>query len=154
MNGRYRVVICMMAALLFSQAYAEQRVLFSFDESGHYVHRIFSVNARRSLKQLEAAERREQTDPLATALAQMKPGRATLIWQSQNLDWLATTHVPDPRITHSPEHASNSNATRAGLLTGGWIADGPDEAERVLVLLPAHPILNLGLERWPLWLTR
>lgn len=138
--------------LICSQSFATQRVLIKFDESGFRVHQVISVEDRRAMMSRVKPEATRDIASLSAAMRSLKSGQATLVWQDQNLEWIETTVVPDPRITHSPSHVVGGFASRADLLSGAWIADGPDRAWRVVVLLPAVAEIGLAFEQWPLWL--
>ena len=154
MSNQSFFIALLLLASFCSPAKAEQRVLFSFDESGHQVHKVFDIGTRRSLHDSESLKGSATSRSVESAMLLMVPGQATLIWQDQDMQWLATTSVPDPRVAHSPGHTSGFDATRVGLQEGAWMANGPEQAARVIVVLPHNASLNLGSEQWPLWLTR
>ncbi|MBX2879198.1 MAG: hypothetical protein KTR32_04655 [Granulosicoccus sp.] len=146
------ISVLVMLTVLVTPAQSALRVLFSFDETGYRINKIIPLVQTTTL----SAGTDQPVVPirsLTVARQSVKPGQATLIWQSSDGQYLATSFVPDPRIAHSPLPAQGSNITRVGLTSGAWLADGPDQAERVVILLPEQPLLNLAREQWPLWLT-
>jgi hypothetical protein len=146
------IVVGLLVASFGTQACAAQRVLIRFDESGFHVHRVIRIEHSGAMTSNSNTESDSAVASLSAALQKLTSGRATLIWQDQNLEWIEATVVPDPRITHSPSHADGDYASRTDLSSGAWIADGPDDARRVVVLLPAAEELGLAFEQWPLWL--
>lgn len=146
------LVVGFLVGSIGIQAHAAQRVLIRFDESGFHVHRVIRIEQSGAMTSRIDSKTDNAVTSLSAALQTLTSGRATLIWQDQNLEWIEATVVPDPRITHSPSHALGGHASRTDLLAGAWIADGPDNARRVVVLLPAAAELGLAFEQWPLWL--
>ncbi|MFK7891023.1 MAG: hypothetical protein AB8B63_09445 [Granulosicoccus sp.] len=135
-------------------AEAAQRVLIDFSESGFAVVKVVSVpgiDYNRSVDDDGTGQKPGFTN-VADAIESLKPGQAMLIWQNEKLEWLHVSTFDDPRIVQSPMHATSVIDSRAGLARGAWIADGPDDAERVVLLIAENQLLGLQFEQWPLWL--
>lgn len=143
--------LCLLGVTLNTPVHAQLRVLLGFDETGHHVHQIVRVVARKTYKSQPDADRNTSTS-MSAAISAMQPGEATLVWQDAQLEVLEITQVPDPRIVHSAASAPGVDASWVGSASGAWLVDGPDNAEHVVILLPENPDLQLVSERWPLWL--
>lgn len=165
--------------LVVANVEADLRVLFRFDASGHFVHRIFQVASQQQLAtgKLSASQSPNQTENLTPALpvSSIDRGRSwqnaavskirskqtgpvdgfvRLAWFDLSGNELTQTEVPDPRIVHSPSHTDGINASRNGLAVGAWLASGPDSATSVTVSFPESTILGLAAEFWALDLMR
>lgn len=122
---------------------AELRVLFRFDDTGTHVYRLYQVDDDIDLQNStgsSSADASSKTD-------------AVLTWLDANGDILAVTRVPDPRMAYSPGHVEGTGPSRIGLLTGAWVASGPDRAESVVVTFPERASLSLAPEIWTLSLS-
>ncbi|MFT4728460.1 MAG: hypothetical protein ACI9UN_002969 [Granulosicoccus sp.] len=164
--------------LIFGNVEADIRVLFRFDASGHFVHRIYQISgqqkqatakisptknsnqATNSVRPFPASpidRGRSWQNALVPEIRRKQQGTvdgfARLVWFDLSGNDLAQTEVPDPRIVHSPSHTLGVNASRNGLTDGAWLASGPESAVRVTVLLPESMILGLATEFWILELT-
>jgi hypothetical protein len=151
------------------------RVLFSFDESGHFVHRIIQVTSQENpvaakisftkdfnqtassgppLSASPIERGRSWQNALVSEVRRKQTGAmdgfARLVWFGVSGVELFQTEVPDPRIVHSPGHTEGVDASQNGLTAGAWLAAGPDLAVRVTVSLPETPFLGLAAEFWNL----
>ena len=168
-----KCLLILGALLVSGSVQADIRVLFRFDESGHFVHRIIQTASQR---QLSSAKRSHSENSHHTAkpvrpetASPIDRGRdwqnasipthrrtdaglseefATLVWLDASGDELIKTEVSDPRIVHSPSHAEGFNASQSGLAAGAWLATGPDLAVRVHIFLPESVVLGLPSEVW------
>lgn len=165
--------LLLVAALLFANsAFADLRLLIRFDESGHHLHRLFTVAPREILSKAstmqDTSARSNKSQPIteatpiargrsvATASADPTPGRSVqgidgfvrLVWEDSSGLQLAQTLLPDPRVVHSPTHITGVQASRAALTSGAWLATGPAEANSVTILLPESLPLGLSAETW------
>lgn len=165
--------------LIVGSVEADIRVLIRFDESGHYVHRVFQVAVRQDLSAVRAArvQNLNQSDAVAKPLpvspiqrgrswqnAQVSEGRkkqsnvtdgfARLVWFDNTGKELTQTEVDDPRIVHSPSHTEAVNASRSGKTEGAWLVSGPESAVKVTISLPESTVLSLAAELWILDLSR
>lgn len=155
--------------LVVGHAEAEIRVLFSFDPSGHFVHKIYKVADQQTGVTPSGAKAAGSAVEIAVSPiergrswknAQVPEVRAKqqeilnryvkLVWFDASGTELAQTEVPDPRVVHSPSHTEGFNASRNGLTEGAWLAAGPDSAVRVDISLPELPLLGLAAEFWTL----
>lgn len=137
MQTGYWLGLCLGLSLSGS-VYADLKVLFTFDASGIKVQQVVettgsAVNYRASLSELPV-----------TAVE----NTVTIRWMAASGQLLAVTHMPDPRITSSPEHVNPSSVTRVGLIEGAWVGDGPAGTERVTVEFSGYPALGLAPESW------
>jgi uncharacterized protein YcfL len=169
--------LLLVGCLLFGgQANADLRVLFRFDGSGHFVHRVIPVNygqdssrSKKSSQQnasqilnslpVSAIERgrswkNAEVSQLRKKQANYLDGFVRLTWFDAAGVELAQTEVPDPRVAHSPSHAEGFNASRSEVLEGAWLATGPDLATSVSISLPESSKLDLAAEYWNLELRR
>lgn len=130
-------------ALFASPLQADIRVLFRFDNAGVQVHHVVQVE--------------ETTDfsisSRAKSIAGMPEGPIVMSWFDENGELLASTEVADPRVAHSPNHTDAFVQSRHGLESGGWLANGPDGAESVVVTMPEKSALGLVSESWELSLS-
>lgn len=166
-------LILVGSLLIVANVKADLRVLFRFDASGHFVHRIFPVASRQQLaiKKLSALESPKNIENSAPPFqissidrgrswqnAAVSEGRrkqigpvdgfVRLAWFDLSGNELVQTELPDPRVVHSPSHAEGINASRNGLTEGAWLASGPDSAVSVTISLPESTILGLAAEFW------
>ena len=178
---RFLMILLVTSLAFVSVAEADIRVLFRFDESGHEVHRVFSMAPRISFKQSSvdssdgegiSARRRNLSQQ---SMSPIEAGRSASIGiESESfsrskkevgeycrLDWydaagnrISTTQAPDPRITRSISHINSNSDVLAVVKQGGWVATGPDEATYVQVFLPQMIALALGPEQWHVDLER
>lgn len=128
----------------------EQRVLMSFDNSGHHVRHIVMSQSRRSMQSTvkdNAASHIEHSD-IEALISRLRPGFALLVWKNNAGHSNVQTKVPDPRVSHAPAHINGSGKSRLGKREGAWLVVGPDSATSVNILLPANPSLGLGFEQW------
>lgn len=162
-------------AVFFSNAaFADVRLLIRFDESGHYLHRLFSVAAPQKLGKSLALESTSDSSTISPPSIESTPiargrsiasastspsvgrsfngidGFVRLIWEGTQGQALAQTLLPDPRVVHSPNHIHGVQASRTGLSKGAWLATGPSEAVSVTILLPESLPLSLAAETWVL----
>ena len=170
----------LMGSLLISgHLQAEIRVLFSFDASGHFVHRVIQLANREELTAAKISAPVNRSKAANSALSfsaspidrgrswknavvseerkkqtAVVDGFARLVWFDMSGNELTQTELPDPRIVHSPSHAEGFNASRSGLKAGAWLAAGPESAFRVTVFFPESTILGLAAEFWSLDLVR
>jgi hypothetical protein len=165
--------------LISGHLQAEIRVLFSFDESGHFVHRIIQLANREELNAAKISPRINRNQAAKSALTfssspidrgrswknavgseerrkqtAVVDGFVRLVWFDMSGNELTQTELPDPRIVHSPSHAEGFNASRSGLKAGAWLANGPESAFKVTVFFPESTILGLAAEFWSLDLVR
>jgi hypothetical protein len=161
--------------LIFGNVEADIRVLFRFDASGHFVHRIYQIGGQQkqaaanisSTKNSNQATNSVRSFPVSpiergrswqnASVPEVRrkqqgavDGFAQLVWFDLSGNDLVQTEVPDPRIVHSPSHTLGFNASRNGLVEGAWLASGPELAVSVTVLLPESTILGLANEFWVL----
>lgn len=139
---------------LCTVAAAAQRVLIKFTESGFAVVRVISVPGIDYTRSLDSDSTSQEITftSVTDAIESLQPGQGLLAWQNDKLEWLHISSFSDPRIVQSPAHVASVIDTRAGLARGAWIADGPDNAARVILLLAENLPLGLQFEQWPLWL--
>ncbi|MDB4222223.1 hypothetical protein N9850_00505 [Granulosicoccus sp.] len=168
--------LLLLGSLLVSgHLQADIRVLFRFDVSGHFVHRIYQVASRERLTAAKISPSVNSNKAAKPAMvlsvspidrgrswknaviseerrkqAEVVDGFARLVWFDTSGIELTQTEVPDPRIVHSPSHAEGFNASRSGLTAGAWLASGPETAFRVTVFLPESTVLGLAAEFWSL----
>lgn len=139
------------ALFLLSPVIADdQRILLSFDNSGHQVRQIVR-SPPRTLRESSA-------DGVSTVvrglrdiqvlIAELQPGVAVLLWADDDGHIHARTEEPDPRISHAPAHIDGSSKSRSGNTSGAWLIGGPEEATSVTILLPSDPSLGLAFEQW------
>ncbi len=169
----------LLAVLLISNtASADLRLLIRFDESGHFLHRLFVVPPQERLAKstelsLSARNSANISEPIigsapiargrsiASASVNPAPGRSVqgidsfvrLVWENTDGQQIAQTLLPDPRVVHSPTHINGIQASRTGLTSGAWLATGPSEADSVTILLPESQPLGLAAEIWTLRLS-
>ena len=155
-----QLVLVGLLSMIYADAWADLRVLFRFDGSGHYVHSLTKAPQRVLLRkpahdgvkimsrQAGVFEPLSMSDRVTAASAELRPAMATLLWSDTNGGWLSNSEVPDPRVAHSPAHIDGVNESFVGLDSGAWLASGPDEATAVTILFPAHVGLALGTEQW------
>ena len=167
---KWFVLVCSL--LLFGTVEADIRVLFRFDTSGHFVHRVIQVASPNAI----SAERKSLTknsnpDLSARSVSPIDRARswrnaevpevrrkkkgtvdgfATLTWFDASGAEMTQTEVPDPRIVHSPSHVDGVNASRNAVSEGAWLVAGPDSASSVHVSLPELTILGLAAQSWTL----
>lgn len=170
--------LLLLAVLLFSKtASADLRLLIRFDESGHFLHRLFTVPPQERLAKSttlnpSARNSESMSQPIigsapiargrsvASASVNPAPGRSVqgidafvrLVWENSDGIQIAQTLLPDPRVVHSPTHINGLQASRSGLASGAWLATGPSEANSVTILLPESLPLGLASETWTLQL--
>ena len=172
-------LLLMVWFLLFGNVQADIRVLFRFDASGQFVHRVFQLDSRETpnnAKKLQSDNLAGSTNFASSNFASpIERGRSwqkasvpkfrgkhatslqrlvRIAWFDQSGVELAQTEVPDPRIVHSPSHVEGPNVSQAALTEGAWFAVGPDSAVNVTVFFPEFTLLGLGSELWMLELTR
>jgi len=150
MTCRLICFLC-LAGMMTTVIASEQRVLLSFDNSGHQVRKIVYPEAQPMLLQPATpdatARQRSQID-VQSLIATLEPGTARLIWKDDDGLVAANTEVPDPRILHAPGHVSGPNKSLLGQKSGAWMVEGPQSATSVMILLPAHLSLGLAFEQW------
>ena len=129
----------------------EQRVLLSFDGSGHQVRQIVYTNsAMETVPELETSTSSAVVPDLPALRRDMKPGSATLLWLDDAGLQMALIYEPDPRLSHAPSHIDGSSESRFGEQTGAWLVTGPADATQLLVLMAENQALGLGFETWNL----
>ncbi|NND90522.1 MAG: hypothetical protein HKN42_06630 [Granulosicoccus sp.] len=139
-----RVITCLLCGCVLSTSavQADLRVLFRFDETGVQVHKVISTTRDRA-----------RTDSLRTEVPDDIPAAmATLIWRDENGAIAHISIVPDPRVSHSPEHMYGTSPSQVGLSGGAWVADAPDNAYSVVIELQERVDLALSAETWTLYL--
>ncbi|MFK8075330.1 MAG: hypothetical protein AB8B84_01995 [Granulosicoccus sp.] len=165
-------------SLISNTASADVRLLIRFDESGHFLHRLFPVAPEERLaKSTElsssASISAKISQPtigsapiargrsIASASVYPASGRSIqgidtfvrLVWKNSDGQQIAQTLLPDPRVVHSPTHINGIEASRTALTSGAWLATGPSEAASVTILLPESQPLGLAAETWSLRLS-
>ncbi len=126
---------------------SEQRVLLSFDNSGHHVRNIIRSEAQ-SLQPEPTLISAPEGIYLQAVLADLEPGQASLLWLDDQGDWYPSTQVPDPRVSHAPGHINGAENTLVSDVSGAWLVSGPSKASRLIILLPRNTALGLGFEQW------
>lgn len=140
----YRVLGWVIGLALFaSPLHADIRVLFRFDDAGVQVYRILQLEETTDFSLSSRVK----------SMAGMPEGLIVMLWLDENGELLATTEVADPRVAHSPNHTDAFVQSRHGLASGGWLANGPDGAESVVVEIPEKSALGLAAETWELSLS-
>lgn len=130
-------------ALFASPLQADIRVLFRFDNAGVQVYRVVQLEETTDFSAPSRAK----------SMAGMPEGLIVMLWLDENGELLASTEVADPRVAHSPNHTDAFVQSRHGLESGGWLANGPDGAESVVVEMPEKSALGLVSETWELSLS-
>ena len=142
-------VFCLLG---FSAVLAdEQRVLLSFDGSGHQVRQIVHTNSASGIVPgSETSTSRAVVPDLPALRRDMKPGSATLLWLDDAGLQMALVYEPDPRLSRAPSHIDGTSESRFGEQAGAWLVTGPAGATQLLVLLAEDQVLGLGFETWNL----
>lgn len=155
-----QLALCVLLGMLYTAAWADLRVLFRFDASGHHVHSLTNAPQRELLRkpafkndkttsrQINSTHSLSISERIAAAVAQLRPATATLLWFDANGVWLSNSETPDPRLAHSPAHIDGVNESFVSLDHGAWLASGPNDAASVTILFPSHVALVLGFEQW------
>lgn len=126
---------------------SEQRILLSFDNSGHQVSKIIHSKAQ-SIQAEPTLIRAPEGNYLQAAVADLRPGQATLLWQDDQGNWYPKSQAPDPRVSHAPAHISGAENSQVSEVSGAWLVSGPGKASRLIILLPRNTALGLGFEQW------
>ncbi len=126
---------------------SEQRVLLSFDNSGHHVRQI--IHSEAQVLQAEPTPLLEtELNYLQAAVADLVPGQAMLLWQDDEGGWYPRSQVPDPRVSHAPAHIFGAENSQVGDVSGAWLVSGSGRASRLIILLPRNTALGLAFEQW------
>lgn len=136
------IVLTMVVGFLLQvgPVQADLRVLFRFDTTGVQVHRVMRLESQSDFS--------SQFD--TPAPGGMPEGMIEIRWLDIEGNLLYLSHVSDPRVTHSPNHTNGFTLSRLGLAAGGWIADGPELSDSVIVALSEKTSLGLPAETWTL----
>ena len=127
-----------MGLSLSGSAFADLRVLFTFDTLGVKAHQV-----------VQLADLGENYPTSVAELPVLSQDNVVMMkWVDSNGQLLALTQIPDPRVTSSPGHVNPSSASRVGLTEGAWVGDGPDGTEMVTVEFPESVALGLSQETW------
>ena len=127
-----------MGLSLSGSAFADLRVLFTFDELG--------VRAQQVVKVADLGE--NYPTSVAELPVMSQDSGVMMKWVDSNGQLLALTQIPDPRVTSSPGHVNPSSGSRVGLSAGAWVGKGPDGTETVTIEFPESVALGLSQETW------
>ena len=151
---RSTTVLCVwiLCLLGFSEIQAgEQRVLLSFDGSGHQIRQIIRTSGVSEIRPESEPDGSSKVVPDLLALRRdMRSGSATLLWLDNAGLQMAVVYEPDPRLSHAPSHIDGTGESRLGENAGAWLVTGPEGATQLLVLLAEVQSLGLGVETWDL----
>ena len=153
MKRSFSVVCAWVFCLIgFSAVQAgEQRVLLSFDGSGHQVRQIVHTDSTPAkVPGLETSTSYAVVPDLQALRREMKAGSATLLWLDDAGSQMALVYEPDPRLSHAPSHIDGTSESRFGEQAGAWLVTGPAGATQLLLLLAEDQSLGLGFESWNL----
>ena len=142
-------IVC-LSCITSSVFAGEQRVLMSFDNSGHHVRHIANLESTRTLRSGIKNSRvttLERPD-IEAMISELQPGVALIVWTDDEGYLQLKTEEPDPRVSHAPAHINGAGASRLGQRAGAWLVIGPDSATSITILLPSDASLGLGFEQW------
>ncbi len=132
---------CGLFVVLGSQAWAAQRILLSFDNNGHRIHRVVQAASRISNPILEQRKS-------AFARSRVSPQTAMATWFDINGDTVKVGFFADPRTTHAPYSSQDSALKWVVLQEGAYLLEGPDTAVQLQLGFPARNWLGLPEENW------
>lgn len=143
------IKVAMLAGFMIGlsgTAWAEQRVLLSFDSVGHELIKVVRTH-NASSKRAKAVIPSRVVD-IESMYEGLSAGVATLIWTDADGYLQGKTTAPDPRISRGPAHIIGLDKSLQAVSEGAWLVSGPQSASRLIILMPNYEALDLSFERW------